>query len=114
MSESDTSPDGEPEHDKTQSKLRSPNLNDSEIGKDSQKEIIWLPPESDEEWVLFGKLLDEIRLMYDFARERGIEPPLAAIEGIPKLLTFSKPEASENSTLQRVDQSTKSEPKQTK
>ena len=86
MPESDTSPtDPDPTHSDEVVTARDP----------QKEEIVWLPPETDEEWVLFHSLLDEIKKMYEFARERGIAPPDAVIERISELLAVSKPVASE-------------------
>ena len=79
-----------------------------------KEEIMWTSPKSVEEWALFLRLVEEINVMYNFARERGIEPPLAVIEGIPKLLTFSEPETLIKSIpSQQTESSTNSAPKAT-
>ncbi len=70
--------------------------------REPQKASDLLPPETDEEWTLFHSLLDEIKNMYDFARERGIAPPDAVIEGLSKLLAVSEPGASEISRPQET------------
>ena len=55
MPEPDTSPtDPDPTHSDEVVTARDP----------QKEEIVWLPPETDEEWVLFHSLLDDIKKMY--------------------------------------------------
>lgn len=49
-------------------------------------EIDWHPPENVEERELFDKLVEDIKAMYEFARERGIPVPDKIIDGIAALL----------------------------
>jgi len=54
-------------------------------------EIDWTAPETAEEHALLVQLLEDIELMYGFARERGIPIPETVIEGLSTLMARTGP-----------------------